>query len=354
LQPRSAVPGTKTAEQMKRRLAMHWSWLRGALVVLGSWAVAASVQPALAATTVKLATTTWIGYGPFYVAESLGLYSKYGVEAHLKTFSDPAMLPPALASAAVDGALMTYDQVIGAVAQGQGFKVVMPIDYSNGGDAILASLPISKVLELKGKKVAYAPLSPSDFLMSYALQVNGLTEKDIQPVNMAPEAVPAAMVSGAAPGGVTYEPSVSQILSTGGGKKFAVIYSSKDAPGLITDVLVFDGKRIPKQTAVIGGVIKGYIDGLAYMKAKPAEAAKIIGKALGVSDKEVLEQLKGVYNIPPEEMGRNFVQSKATTSFYGSGAVVGSVLMKKGQIKAVPPIAATLDDQFVKTLGSAK
>ena len=166
--------------------------------------------------------------------------------------------------------------------------------------------------------------------------------------------MPAAMVSGAAPGGVTYEPSVSQILSTGGGKKFSVIYSSKNAPGLITDVLVFDGKHIPQQSALITGVIKGYMDGFAYMKAKPAEAAKIIGKALGVSDKDVAEQLKGVYNIPPAEMGRNFVQSKETTSFYGSGAVVGSVLMKKGQIKAVPPIATTLDDQFVKLLASAK
>jgi len=317
-------------------------------------AVCFGMHAPMAATSVKLATTTWIGYGPFYVAEAMGFYAKYGVDAHLQTFSDPAMLPPALASAAVDGALMTYDQVIGAVAQGQQFKVVMPIDYSNGGDAILAAAPSMKVMDLKGKKVAYAPLSPSDFLMAYALQVNGLTEKDIQPVNMAPEAVPAAMVSGAAPGGVTYEPSVSQILSTGGGKKFSVIYSSKDAPGLITDVLVFDGKRIPKQSTIIPGVIKGYIDGLAYMKAKPAEAAKIIGKALGVTDKDVMEQLKGVYNIPPGEMGRNFVQSKETTSFFGSGAVVGNVLLKKGQIKAVPPIAATLDDSFVKALGSAK
>jgi NitT/TauT family transport system substrate-binding protein len=327
---------------------------RRMFMIGAAFAFAFALPPAPAATSVKLATTTWIGYGPFYVAEALGLYNKYGIEAHLQTFSDPATLPSALASGAVDGALMTYDQVIGAVAQGQAFKVVMPIDYSNGGDAILAAVPISKITELKGRKVAYAPLSPSDFLISYALQVNGLTDKDVTSVDMAPEAVPAAMVSGAVPGGVTYEPSVSQILATGDGRKFKVIYSSKDAPGLITDVLVFDGKRIPKQSAVIAGVIHGYIDGLAYMKAKPAEAAKVIGKALGVSDKEVLEQLKGVYNIPPTEMGRNFTQSKATTSFYGSGTVVGSVLLKKGQIKAVPAIAATLDDQFVKALASAK
>ena len=126
-----------------------------ALLAASALAVCSSTQPALAAPTpVTLATTTWIGYGPFYVAEAMGMYAKYGVDAHLKTFSDPAMLPPALASAAVDGALLTYDQVIGSVAQGQAFKVVMPIDYSNGGDAILAAAPITKVMELKGRKVA--------------------------------------------------------------------------------------------------------------------------------------------------------------------------------------------------------
>ena len=72
----------------------------------------------------------------------------------------------------------------------------MPIDYSNGGDAIVADKSIAKVADFKGKKVGFNPLSPSDFLLSYALKVNGLSDKDITAVNMTPEAVPAAMASG--------------------------------------------------------------------------------------------------------------------------------------------------------------
>jgi len=30
---------------------------------------------------------------------------------------------------------------------------------------------------LKGKKVAYAPLSPSDFLLAYALKINGMSDE---------------------------------------------------------------------------------------------------------------------------------------------------------------------------------
>lgn len=304
---------------------------------------------AQAAPTLKLGLTTWIGYSPFYVADALDLYKKYDLKVKLQTFTDPAMLPSALAGGAIDGALMTYDQVIGAAGQGQAFKVVMPVDYSYGGDAVLAAKPISKISELKGKKVAYAPLSPSDFLISYALKINGMSDKDIQPVNMTPEAVPAAMASGAVPAGVTYEPNVSQIVATGKGK-YQVIYSSREAPGIITDVLAFDVKRIGKDDKQIMALMRGYLDALAYMKAKPAEAAKLIGKAVGVSDKEALEQLTGVYNIPLKEMPKTYAKGKDTTSFFVSGEVINEILLKNGQIKKAVAIPSTLDDRYVKAL----
>jgi len=303
-----------------------------------------------AATPVKIALTTWIGYSPFYVAEGMDMYKKQGLKVTLQTFADPAMLPSAVAGKAVDGALMTYDQVIGAAAQGQAFKVVMPIDYSNGGDAVLADMSINKITDLKGKKVAYAPLSPSDFLISYALKINGMTDKDISPINMTPEAIPSAMASKAVPAGTTYEPNVSQILGMGDGKQFHVIYSSKEAPGLIADVLVFDEAYIKKNGKQITSLIKAYLEGLAYMKSHPKEASEIIGKAIGVSGKEVLEQLQGVYNIPLKEMGLPFKPGKDTKSYFVSGEVINEILMKSGQIKKPVAIASTIDDTFVKAV----
>jgi NitT/TauT family transport system substrate-binding protein len=301
-------------------------------------------------TSMKIGTVVWIGYGPFYVAEALDLYKKYNLKVSLQVFSDPALIPSALASGAIDGAMLTYDQVVGQVAAGQAQKVVMPIDYSNGGDAIVADKSITKVADFKGKKVGFNPLSPSDFLLSYALKKSGLSDKDIAAVNMTPEGVPAAMASGQMPIGVTYEPSLSQILSQGGGKKFKVIFSSKDAPGLIADVLVFDEKVIKAKPTEISGVMKAYLDGMAYMKAKPDESAKIIGKFMGVSAKEVKEQLSGVHNISLAEMPKAFVKSTATTSYFGSGEVIGQLLLAKGQIKSIPATESTFDAQFVTAL----
>jgi len=312
--------------------------------------VAATAAFAAGPTTMKIGTVVWIGYGPFYVADALDLFKKYNLKVSLQVFTDPALIPPALAAGAIDGAMLTYDQVIGQVAAGKAQKVVMPIDYSNGGDAIVATKAITKVSEFKGKKIGFNPLSPSDFLLSYALKTNGLTDKDITAVNMTPEAVPAAMASGQMPIGVTYEPSLSQIVGTDGGKKFHVVFSSKNAPGLIADVLVFEDKAIKARPADISGVLKAYLDGMAYMKAKPDEAAKIIGKAMGVTAKEVKEQLSGVYNIPLAEMPKAFAKGKETTSYYASGEIIAGILKAKGQIATVPATESMIDPQFVEAL----
>jgi len=320
----------------------------GLLAATWLGAPAASAAPA-APTTLKIGTVVWIGYGPFYVAQALDMYKKYGVSVELQFFTDPGLLPAAVESHALDGAMLTYDQVIGSDAKGLQQKVVMPIDFSDGADAIVASSDIKKVTDFKGKKVAYNPLSPSDFLLAYALQTNGMTDHDIDSVNMTPEAVPAAMVSGSLPIGVTYEPNVSQILAANKGK-YHVVYSSRNAPGLIADVLVFDQPYIDAHPAQVKAILQAYEDGLAYMKSHPKEADQIIGKALGVSADDVKAQLEGVYNIPPKEMPQSFVKGPSTKSYFTSGAVIGSLLQKKGQISVVPAVETTIDAQFVTQL----
>ncbi|MDB5992313.1 MAG: NMT1-like family protein [Herbaspirillum sp.] len=345
--PVAAVPAPASTSLRFQSQSGSFSTLRK-IVVGALLALTACVS--FAATPLNIGTVVWIGYGPFYVADALNMFKKYGLAVKLQVFSDPALIPAALASGSVQGAMLTYDQVIGQVAKGLAQKVVMPIDYSNGGDAIVGAQSITKISDFKGKKVGFNPLSPSDFLLAYALKTNGLSDKDVTPVNMTPEAVPAAMASGQMPIGVTYEPALSQIVGQGGGKKFHVVFSSKNAPGLIADVLVFNDKFIKSNPKEIDGVMRAYLDGAAYMKAKPDEAAKIIGKFMGVTGKEVKEQMSGVYNIPLNEMPKAYMKSKDTTSYFASGEIIGGILKSKGQIDTIPATESTIDAQFVTAL----
>jgi NitT/TauT family transport system substrate-binding protein len=297
----------------------------------------------------RIGTVVWVGQAPFYVADKLDLFKAHGLKVDLQMFSDPTMVPTAMVGNALDGGTLTYDQVVSAAARGIPQKVVMPIDFSNGGDAIVADQSIKSVNDFKGKKVGFSPLSTSDFLLAYALKSHGLSDKDIVPVSMTPENVPSAMASGSLPIGVTYEPNVSQVVGQPG-NKFHVVYSSKEAPGLITDVLVFDEHVIAKRPAAIKALMQGYLDGLAYIENHPDEAAVIIAKVLGVSPEEAKEQLKTVYNIKLPEMAKNFEKSDATTSFYGSGELIAQLLKANGQINNIPDFGTTFDTRFVNEL----
>lgn len=303
---------------------------------------------ASAADQVRLGVVNWIGYGPIYCAAANGYYRKYGWDVQLVTFSDNSLMSGSLEGGTLQASTLTYDQVITAASKGWKLKVVMPLDYSVGGDAIVSNAAVHSVKELKGRKVAFQPLSPSDFLLAYALAQSGLSQKDIRAVNATPEQVVAVMASGAVDAGVTYEPSVSMIRKLDGG--FHILLSSREARGMITDVLALKESTITKDPKLVEALIRGTLDGLDYMRKEPDKAAALISKALGIGSDDVKAQLGNVENPPLSQLGDVFKKSPVLPSFYASGSVIGDILKKEGQIQVLPPIEATYDASFVTAL----
>lgn len=316
--------------------------------------LSAASAAASAATPVTLGIVPWIGYGPIYVAAAKGFFTQYGLAVNLVNFDDPGTIPSAVYSGQVTAGTLTYDQVVGTNAKGWHLKVVMPIDYSAGADAMVSTDDITSVSQLKGLKVAYPPLTPSDFLLGYALKQAGLSKDDINPVNVPAEGVPGVMIGGSTKVGVTYEPNVSGILKADGGKKFHVLFSSKQAPGLITDVLVVTPKTISAKPAMITAFIKAFVQGETYMKSNPDDADAIIGKALGEDAAAAKAQLAGVQNPTLAEMPSVLAKSDKLPSFWVSGPVIGELLKSEKQITSVPDIADTYDASFVDSLAGVK
>ena len=299
---------------------------------------------------VTVGVVNWIGYGPMYCAAANGYYQRHGADVQLVNFSDNSLMAPALQGEELDASTLTYDQIIVANAKGWKLRVVMPLDYSVGGDAILASNAVRAVQDLKGRKVAFQPLSPSDFLLGYALAQRGMSEKDVRPVNATAESVVAIMATGAVDAGVTYQPSVSAILKLGDGHSYHVLLSSREARGMITDVLAVRDGTIARNPALVEGLIRGTMEGLAFMRREPAKAAAIIGKRLELSSAEVTAQLSNVENPPLAQLGDVFQKSPELPSFHASGKVIGEILLKEGQIDTLPPIVDTYEAKFVAAL----
>lgn len=318
-----------------------------ALLVL---ACGVGLPQAGAARDLNLGVVNWIGYGPIYVAAANGYYKKYGPDVHLVTFSDNSLMPGAVQGGELDATTLTYDQVIVGNSRGLTLRVVMPVDYSVGGDAIVATTAVRSLQELKGHNIAFQPGTTSEFLLGYALSTVGLSEHDIRAVTSTPEGVPAMLASHAVDVGVTYEPNVSTVLNLDGGRRFHALLTSREARGMITDVLVATEAMIAKNPKMVEGLMRAELDGLAFMRSNPQQAAAIISKALEIPPAEVTRQLALIENPDRAHLGDVYQKSTALPSFYASGRIIGDMLLKSGQVKTLASTESTLDIHFVQAL----
>lgn len=244
---------------------------------------------ARAATPVTFAMNAWIGFAPIFVASEKEFFGAYPLKfVHMETGINAAVV-----SGSVDSADLSMNQVIGDHLKGFNVKIVMPIDYSNGADAIVARTSITSVAGLRGKTIPLDTTSYSELLLAYALHQAKLTLADVKSINMPASDVPAALLGGHAAAGVTWAPHISLITAN---PKFHVLFTSAAAPGLITDNFAVRTSFLKAHPSAMPAIIKGFLEGRAYIKSHPTESYAIIGKALGISPADAAAQYKQVIN----------------------------------------------------------
>ena len=240
----------------------------------------------------KVGYNAWIGSIAFFVAEQKGFFKDEGLDVQKKSFSAPGDPLKPLLSGDLDAALSTADSVLTVVDKAPGqLKVVYLTDTSAGADAIVAKKGINSVKELKGKKVAATLGQCNQLLLDIALQKAGLTEKDIQLVNMNPDDAGAAFAAGKLDAAVTWEPWITKVSAE---KMGHVIFSSKDTPNLILDVLAVNTKAAAKKTAETRAFLRALNRGYDFVLAHRDEAAALAGKALEQKADEVKPMLDKV------------------------------------------------------------
>jgi NitT/TauT family transport system substrate-binding protein len=240
----------------------------------------------------KVGYNAWIGSIAFFVAEQKGFFKDEGLDVQKKSFSSPGDGLKPLLSGDLDAVLSTADSVLTVVDKAPGqLKIVYLTDTSAGADAIVAKKGINGVKELKGKKVAATLGQCNQLLLDKALEKAGLTEKDIQLVNMNPDDAGAAFAAGQLDAAVTWEPWITKVS---GEKTGHVIFSSKETPNLILDVLAVNTKAAAKKTAETRAFLRGLNRGYDYVLAHPDEAAALAGKALEQKADEVKPMLDKV------------------------------------------------------------
>lgn len=290
----------------------------------------AITAPARAAVTpVTFALNDWIGFAPLFVASKEKFFGDYPLKyVHMETGINAAVV-----SGAVDMADLSMNQVISDHLKGFDLKIVMPIDYSNGADAIVSSASITSVAALRGKVIPLNTTSYSELLLAYALHQAKLSLADVKATNMPASAVPAAMLGGHAEVGVTWSPHITLITDN---PKFHALFTSADAPGLITDNLAAKTTFLKAHPAAVPAIIEGFLKGRAYIKSHPKQSYAIIATALGISAVDVAAQYKQVINPNLAEM--NYMLTGKghfkIIPYKTNVAMVKQLMISQGQIKS--------------------
>jgi NitT/TauT family transport system substrate-binding protein len=251
-----------------RRLA----WLSIGVLLSLSLAGAASAEP------LKIRYSIWVGYGPLFIAKEKGYFKDEKVEVQLVNVEDPKEGFFAMSAGRLDGVVSTIDTMVLYLKTGKEFQYVLALDDSAGGDGIVARKEIRSVKDLKGKRVAVSEGSVSQFFLNVLLKESGMSQKDVQIVNMSQGDAGVAFVAEKVDAAVTWEPWLSKGKAAPHGQ---ILVDSSKTPGLITDVLIFRRDVIEKRAREIQGVANAWNKAVAYWEKNPAESNKIMAKAVG-------------------------------------------------------------------------
>ncbi|MEM8674744.1 MAG: ABC transporter substrate-binding protein [Cyanobacteria bacterium P01_G01_bin.67] len=228
--------------------------------------------------------SNWAGWWPWAIAESQGLFTKHGVNVELRWYDDYTKSMEDLAAGYIDGNCQTLNDTISFAGDAvKGEVVVLVNDNSAGNDKIIAASGINEVRELKNKQVAVEAGVVDDFLLTLALEREGLSRNDVTIVDLETGAAAEAFVAQQVDAVGAFPPFWLTALKRPGATE---ITSSAEFPGAIPDLLVVTEELTNYHPEQVQALVNTWFDILDFMSTKPLQADQIMAQRAGVSFEE--------------------------------------------------------------------
>lgn len=237
----------------------------------------------------KVGIPVWVGWMPFWIMDEKKIGDKHKVNAVLTQFTVQTDARQALAAGSLDVCALNTADVLAIDAVSPVAKVITLTNASAGADIVIAR-GITKIEDLKGKKVALEIGSVSHFFFGKVLQKAGLQESDVSIINMSAQDAGAAFVAKAIDVSVTWEPFASQGVASGG----TALVTSKDTPNLIIDIISARDDILKSREDDVKRLLDAWYDALAFVDTNKDEAFAIMAKHSDVKVDEFAGMWAGV------------------------------------------------------------
>lgn len=247
----------------------------------------------------------------------------------------------------IDFAVATVDSfILNAAPRHYPGAIIMVIDESKGGDAILARKEKVPGLDaLKGRtdvRVAFTPDSPSHHLAKAAADHFNVPEllprgKLRIETNGSQKAM-EKLLAGQTDVAICWEPDVSRALAD---KNIIKLLGTEDTERLIVDILVAGRKTLQKRPEVVQLLTNNYFRVLKKYREDPDLLTEQVKKETGLSKEAVAAMLKGVQWVNFSENCEQWFGISAPGQYADEGlidtiAASARILQSAGDFNASP------------------
>lgn len=244
---------------------------------------------------INVGVVTWGGYAGgqyfnkgFKANTDSRFYKDYGFKVNFKIIDDFDASRDAFKNGDIDLMWATIDAFPTEVEGLAQFdpQVVFQSDWSRGGDAVVVQRGINKVSDLRGKRIAVAPMTPSHSFLIWLLDAGDLTTKDVKIIEV-PSAIDAAdaFKSNTVDAAVVWSPDDQDCVEKVPGSK--VLESTKNASQIIADVFVAKKEFIETHKEQLRDLYEGWMKGAAEINTNDVakkEASQILAEGLGMPE----------------------------------------------------------------------
>jgi len=319
--------------------------------LIASIGFALLAHPLAAQAEVKIGVSDWPGWVAWYIAEQKGYFKKHGADVKLVWFANYTDSISALSAGQVDANSQTWSDTMAPLAMGVPLKVILVNDNSAGNDALMVSPKIKSFKDLKGKRIALEEYSISHFLLTMALNKNGMSLKDVKVINLSAGDAAAAFLAGRVDAAVVWNPWVNTIQTSGKGKP---LFTSADVPGMVPDLLVAQEKSLMAKRKDFVGMVKAWYDVEAFLRSNPDEAAKIMAKVVGMDPKEYKVFLPGTKFFDQKANLKAFGPASDATSLLGVAPTISKFLLDNKLMEGKVDFAKGIDASLVREVAGVK
>lgn len=310
------------------------------ILVLAACTLLSHPQPARP--PIKFAYSAWPGYFPIAIAQEKGFFAAQGVNVETVIKENSEGILADFGAGKFDGIFSSLGEVIPISAANPDIRLVLITAESSGADAIVAQPKIQSIADLKGKTIGAGLGSFGELFVNQMLEKNRINSDQVTLVKADGEQIPERLKSNAIQAGHTWEPYVTQLVKAGN----RVLFTSQQTPGLMPDVITFQGNIIRDRPEDIRAFIRAWFQAVEYWRINPKEGNAIIGKVLQLPNDAI--SLQGVKLLTLDDNRKAFTPGKDTTSVYYTAQLYANFFIRTGGLTRSPEINKLLDTTFIK------